>query len=288
MYLPTFGPLAGKKGDTQARYRETAKLLQGYEAKEAARAGSSHVSESFESFIPSINAWASVMYPKDELGFAALGVPDMAAGDLVRPTVGAHVDTFGMQVIRVYRKPPLIELSGLLVEEHDGLTFFHELDLQAAAFSGGAVSTFAQLDPASQAYLAYLIAFGLVTPIDPHTGGSAGLAYQFQVALVANSIAYWMNFPYHRLRNGLLGTGEGDPRFTAPAADLISNPNLRISDGATFTAAWSYSTWAYPARNTVEADMTDAFIDWQGATSNASFVALNANTLNGTLINQGS
>lgn len=225
---------------------------------------------SFETFIPSINAFGSLVYPSDPLVATTFpGVTDLAAGDCARTTIDERTDPFGAEVIRFYNLPNDFQDYVYGATPEQGIDFFTELDLQAQALG---FATFALLyaSDTSETGPAFLLLQGIigftVTPIG-NVGGPAGLFFLYSKAWTMCTYVYWMNFAEHRVRNGLQGVCVGQPIYSDPANE-VANPNVRaIGQGgsAVTMQAWGYRGYPYPARQTLNDAQETALLEWQSA-----------------------
>jgi hypothetical protein len=98
-------------------------------------------------------------------------------------------------------------------------------------------------------------------------------------------VAYWTNFPEHRVRTGPLGFGSGRVIFS-DRRNQISNPNIPGTG-----TAWDYLGWHYPLRKGVEDEVTLAFLEadvaHNAAESEEALADLLAKDAARTLINDG-
>jgi len=235
---------------------------------------------SFETFLPSIAAFASTVVPQDPAVPAALGVPDGDTGQLARPTIAPYSDPFGMEIIRWYRvgKKNLFfpeEGSG----EVAGLQFFTELNLQAMAYGFPDFAALYAVSPAGALGLVQGCFFGGVTPISPETGGSAGLRFLTTVAASNTMIIWSNNMPENRQRTNLAGWGweRNAPVVYSDPANLIANPNNRVPQHggtATYASRSDYSSLWQPVRNEAEEAIRLSMLDWQDPASDAQFASL--------------
>ncbi|WP_437947638.1 hypothetical protein WME98_44000 [Sorangium sp. So ce296] len=130
---------------------------------------------------------------------------------------------------------------------------FSELDEHARVDFGA--RSFARLTGAQQQGLVDALLGGTIVPLTM-IGPDAALALQARgrLMVIIVKIAYWTNFPEHRVRAGALGFGSGELVFSDPE-NLITNPN----DIDTMTA-FDYLGWHYPLRIGVERDYEVAFL----------------------------
>lgn len=245
----------------------------------------------FESYLPTLNAFSSVCVPADPAATAVFGVPDVAAGSLARTLAGGATDPFGMQVIRLYRQGSAMHAFNVKVSNQDGVTLCNELDLQAQNLYGA--TDFAALyasDPADANSIVSSMISGNTVPFDPLSGGKAGIRYLAVLGNFLVQLAYYTNFPEHTLRASLLRLGSGEPVFT-DAANQIAAPNNRppgFGGTATFVSAHDYTAYPFPLRKAVEDQYADAFLEWKASgTSEASFTALVAAWGDGSILTQG-
>jgi hypothetical protein len=185
-----------------------------------------------------MDAFASIIVPADP------DVPgDKAAGELGadRPG-GGREGRFFEQMLRFIRLGFIADI-GLIVSEDDARAVFEELDRQAR---GQRAATFARLTTAQQQVI-----------VEDLLDGTLGTALQAQGRLMVFTVklAYWLNFPEHRVRRGPLGFGEGEVVFS-DRRNLISNPNVPGTG-----TAWDYVGWHYPQRAGVEAKNALAFLE---------------------------
>jgi hypothetical protein len=258
---------------------------------------------SFESFILSINALSSLIWPVDPIVPVAWpGVTDVAAGDLARPTVGAYSDPFGMQVIRVYRlaETGILAASGLYVQEGigviteaQGVDFFAELDAQAVAqgFADFAAMYAFNITPAGPAMTLIQGIIALtVTPLTPAVPTPAALYALYVISWRAIAIPFWENSPENRIRANLIGFGPDAPAIYSDPANGVANPNARtIGQGgvATTMTAWDYRAYPWPVRQALNALHVSALLDWQAVGSEADYATLRAAYANTTAIALG-
>lgn len=245
------------------------------------------------SFIPGINAFASIACPADPIVPTAfpldVGLVDLPAGELARPTVGAYTDPFGAEICRLYALGHAGRPLGIgSWVEQDGIQLFTELDLQAVAAGSADFADYYSTDPASATLLVYGCFSGTVTPISPATGGTLGLMSLTRVAVAMTYLIWAQNHSEDVLRAELMGYGnpKGPPVYTDPA-NLIAAPNNRIpSQGgtATFTSRDDYSSWAWPARQGLEDQLRASFIDWDVPGSDAALAALLAAANTGAIM----
>lgn len=214
-------------------------------------------------FGQSMNAFASIVVPADP------EVPgDRAAGEDGR---------FFKQMILLIERAHVPEL-GAEVSEDDARVVFAELDAQARALGR---AKFAQLSRQQQEQLVDDLLAGTLVPItidDPELLQSLG-----RLMVIIVKIAYWTNFPEHRVRSGALGFGSGRVIFSDPQ-NQISNPNTPGTG-----TAWDYLGWHYPVRKGVEDKLALAFLEadvpHNAAASEAALADLQARDLARTLIN---
>ncbi|MFT3765396.1 MAG: hypothetical protein QM820_07770 [Minicystis sp.] len=209
-------------------------------------------SVTLEQFEPSMNAFASIIVPADPQ------VPgDKAAGDLVscfQGQGGQQTITFGRQMTLLIRLGSPADF-GARISEAQGVAFFTELNAQAQALFGK--QTFAQLTRTQQQFIVDgLLTTLTITPITV-TGPNAGVAVQTlgRLMIIIVKITYWLNFPEHRVRTGILGFGAGKLIFSDPA-HRISNPN-----DITTVTGFDYLAWHYPLRFGVEQEYAIAFLE---------------------------
>ena len=195
--------------------------------------------KALESYGDSMDAFASIIVPADP------DVPgDKAAGELGldHHGHGSHEGRFFEQMLRFIRLGFVADI-GLAVSEDDAEAVFEELDRQARR---PGIARFEQLTTAQQQEI-----------VEDLLDGTLGTALQTQGRLMVFTVklAYWLNFPEHRVRKGPLGFGEGEVVFS-DHKNKISNPN----EPGTGTA-WDYVGWHYPQRAGVEAKNALAFLD---------------------------
>jgi len=185
-----------------------------------------------------MDAFASIIVPADP------EVPgDKAAGELgADHHGGGHEGRFFEQMLRFIRLGFIADI-GLVVSEDDARAVFEELDRQA---SRQGVATFARLTTAQRQ-----------VTVEDLLDGTLGTALQSQGRLMVFTVklAYWLNFPEHRVRRGPLGFGEGEVVFS-DRKNQISNPNVPGTG-----TAWDYVGWHYPQRAGVEAKNALAFLE---------------------------
>jgi hypothetical protein len=233
----------------------------------------SYDSGTIEDFEASMNAFASIVIPADP------DVPgDRAAGELVS-VVGDVTIHFADQMVLLIRKGSPADF-GVRISEDDALAFFAELDAQARARFGK--KTFAKLTVAQQQAIVDSV---LQTPptIQPITVTGAGAALAVQTLgrkmTIIVKLVYWLNFPEHRVRTGILGFGAGKLIFS-DKAHRISNPN-----DITTVTGFDYLSWHYPLRFGVEQQYAIAFVEaGVRADSDATLLHLLEDDRNRTLI----
>ena len=76
-----------------------------------------------------------------------------------------------------------------------------------------------------------------------------------RLMVIIVKVAYWTNFPEHRVRSGDMGFGSGRVIFSDPP-NRISNPNTPGTG-----TAWDYLGWHYPLRKGVEDKLGLAFLE---------------------------
>lgn len=245
--------------------------------------------QTLDSHLSTLNAFSSVCVPADPLASAAFGVPDVAAGDLVRVMAGGATDPFGMQVTRLYRQGQKMHAFNVKVVEQDGITLCNELDLQAQQLAYPDFATLYATAPATASSLVGQMIAGTIAPLDPLSGGPAGIRYLTVLGNFIVQLAYYNNFPEHTLRSALLRFGSSDPIYT-DVANQIAAPNNRppgFGGTATFVSAHDYVSYGYPLRKAVEDQYADSFLEWQGGTSEASFTSLVTAWGNGSILTLG-
>ncbi|MDC3960526.1 gluconate 2-dehydrogenase subunit 3 family protein [Polyangium jinanense] len=198
---------------------------------------------------PSMNAFASIIIPADP------DVPgDKPAGALA-PASGQPTKSFHEHMILIIqtRNVPAI---GVRVTTDDALAVIAELDAHADKDFNRA--TFAQLTNAQQQGLVNALLGGTLTALTVKgKPQDASLVLQSlgRLLVVIVKIAYWTNYPEHRVRDTPLGWGPGPLLFSDPA-NLITSPN----DINTVTG-FDYLGWHFPLRKGVEDKYGLAFIE---------------------------
>lgn len=196
-----------------------------------------------ESFGESMNAFASLIVPADP------DVPgDKAAGELGE--AGGR-GPFYAQMLRLMRLHFVVDL-GINLHEDDARDVFEALDAQARLphapdwDASQAAQSFAQLTTAQQQVI-----------VDDLLDGTLGeeLRTRGRLVMFVVKVAYWLNFPEHRVRKSPLGFGSGEVIFS-DREHLISNPNVPGTG-----TAWDYIAWHYPQRAGVEARNALAFLE---------------------------
>jgi hypothetical protein len=196
-----------------------------------------------ESLGETMNAFASVIIPADP------DVPgDKAAGELGE--AGGR-GPFFRQMLRFIRLGFVVDL-GVDTDEDDARAAFGELDRQARLphapewDQSQTAESFARLTAAQQQ-----------TIVDDLLDGTLGelLRTQGRLMMAIVKLAYWCNFPEHRVRKSELGLGSGEVIFSDPE-HLISNPNVPGTG-----TAWDYIGWHYPQRWGVERKNALAFLE---------------------------
>jgi hypothetical protein len=198
----------------------------------------------------SMNAFASIIIPADP------DVPgDKAAGDLVVITKGGgkQSTTFSQHMSLLIERGSIPSL-GVRVTEQDALTVMGELDEHARTDFGK--NTFARLTQAQQKGLVDALLAATIVPLTV-VGPDAAVVLQSlgRLMVVIVKVAYWTNFPEHRVRRTAFGFGEGDVLFSDPQ-NLISSPN----DPNTVTG-FDYLGWHFPIRKGVEDKLTLVFLE---------------------------
>ena len=196
-----------------------------------------------ESVGRSMNAFASIIIPADP------EVPgDKAAGEMAE---GGGRGPFDAQMLRLIRLHFVVDL-GVDIHDHDARDVFEALDAQARLphapdwDASQTAHSFAQLTPAQQQVI-----------VDDLLDGTLGeeLRTRGRLVMMVVKIAYWLNYPEHRVRKSPLGFGSGEVIFSDPE-HLISNPNVPGTG-----TAWDYIAWHYPQRAGVEAKNALAFLE---------------------------
>jgi hypothetical protein len=202
---------------------------------------SSSASGALGQFGQSMNAFARIIVPAD---------PDVP-GDGAAGQQGSG--PFFQQMIRLIQNGTVPELGAEITEE-DARMVFAELDAHADADFGQ--NKFFQLDEQEQQQLVDALLGGTLQPLTV-TGPNAAMVLQSlgRLMVIIVKVAYWTNFPEHRVRSGPLGFGSGQVIFSDPP-NQISNPNIPGTG-----TAWDYLGWHYPLRKGVEDSITLAFLE---------------------------
>jgi hypothetical protein len=236
----------------------------------ARRRGPKAGSRPLEPFGASMDAFARIIVPADP------EVPgDRAAGE-----PGAR--PFFKQMILLIRNGTVPDLGAEITEE-DGAIVFAELDAHARADFGQ--RTFDRLQVQQQQQLVDALLGGTLPPLTVSgPDGAVVLQSLGRLMIIIVKVAYWTNFPEHRVRSGALGFGSGQVIFSDPP-NQISNPNLPGTG-----TAWDYLGWHYPVRKGVEDQLTLAFLEadvpHHAADSEAALADLLAKDAARTLINE--
>jgi hypothetical protein len=195
-----------------------------------------------ESFGQTMNAFADIIVPAD---------PDVPGDKAASELGGGGRGPFFRQMLRFIRLGFISDL-GLEVSEDDARAVFEELDRQARLphapewDASQTANSFARLTTPQQQII-----------VEDLLDGTLGIELQSQGRLMVFvvKLAYWLNFPEHRVRKSELGWGEGEVVFSDPER-LISNPNVPGTG-----TAWDYIGWHYPQRAGVEASNALAFLE---------------------------
>jgi hypothetical protein len=193
-----------------------------------------------------------------------------------------------MQVVRFYGLGEKLNMFAIFdTDLSTGTLFFTELDLQAQALGAADFADLYATNLAAATGIVTSFLTATVTPIQPAIPSAAAAYLLYFRAQQVVKLIYASNFPEHRIRTSLEGTGVGDPVLSDPPNNIAAPNNRPPATGgtATFLTFDDYATWWPPLREALEQQFATALLEWQsGAPSEAAYTALIADETSGAII----